>query len=76
MQDRVCPFTFALILNANIKGSQLYSFNCAGHGVFYDELEKFNCLFLQFLMGDASQHSVENTLENFSGNTSKSTSEK
>ncbi len=76
MQDRVCPFPFALILNANIKGSQLYSFNCAGHGLFYDELEKFNCLFLQFLMGDISQQFVENASENVSENASKSTSQK
>lgn len=47
--DKICSPEFAVILNKNIPGSQLFRFERTGHAVFYDELEKFNNLFLQFL---------------------------
>lgn len=47
--DRVCPFEFAVLLNKSIPGSELYRFEYSGHGIFYDELERFNFAFLQFL---------------------------
>lgn len=47
--DRICPFDFAILLNKSILGSELYRFEYSGHGIFYDELERFNNMFLQFL---------------------------
>lgn len=47
--DRKCPFEFAIMMHQGIKDSTLYPFYYSGHGVFYDELELFNCTFIQFL---------------------------
>ena len=47
--DKICPFEFALILNKGIHNSQLHRFELSGHGVFYDELEKFNQEFIDYL---------------------------
>lgn len=48
-KDEVVPFELALLLEEGIAGSRLFTFPCSGHGVFYDDLEKFNTCFLQFL---------------------------
>jgi len=48
-KDQVCPFEFAIEMNKGIRGSGLFSFKFSGHAVFYDELDKFNSTFLQFL---------------------------
>jgi non-heme chloroperoxidase len=47
--DRVCPYTFALEQNKAIRNSVLYRFDMSGHAIYYDELDKFNYNFLQFL---------------------------
>lgn len=47
--DQICPFEFALIMNEQIQHSKLYSFEYSGHGLFYDELEKFNQILSQIL---------------------------
>lgn len=47
--DRICPYDFALVLNREIKDSKLFRFEHSGHGIFYDELEKFNQEFSSFL---------------------------
>lgn len=49
MLDEICPFEFALELNKNIAGSELYAFEESGHGIFYDQLEEFNKKFIKFL---------------------------
>lgn len=40
--DRICPYEFALVMNKGIQNSELHRFDLSGHGIFYDELEKFN----------------------------------
>lgn len=47
--DQICPYEFALIMHESIKNSTLYTFENSGHGVFYDELEKFNSNLIDFL---------------------------
>ena len=47
--DKVCPYPFALEMQKGIKNSVLFRFDMSGHAVYYDELEKFNNTFLQFL---------------------------
>lgn len=48
-KDLICPYDFALQLNSGIRNSQLYTFEDSGHAVFYDELDRFNENFLEFL---------------------------
>lgn len=52
MQDQIVPFELGKIQNQSIPGSQLFAFENSGHGVFYDELERFNRCFFQFLKGE------------------------
>ncbi|ANE46933.1 alpha/beta hydrolase [Paenibacillus swuensis] len=47
--DQICPYEFALELHKGIPGSLLYPFEKSGHAIFYDELERFNATFLQFI---------------------------
>jgi len=47
--DQIVPFSSALQTHHLIKRSILFPFDCSGHGVFYDELEKFNYYFTQFI---------------------------
>jgi non-heme chloroperoxidase len=49
VHDQIVPFQSAMVLNTMIANSELYRFEYSGHGVFYDELEKFNACFIQFL---------------------------
>lgn len=42
VNDRVCYYPLALALHEGIAGSTLIPFEKAGHGLFYDEKEKFN----------------------------------
>lgn len=48
--DRIVPFQSALQLHKGITQSELFPFEHSGHGVFYDELDRFNHTFLQFLL--------------------------
>lgn len=47
--DRICPFGFAKIMQQSIPNSCLYEFEYSGHGLFYDEKDKFNKLLLEFM---------------------------
>lgn len=49
VHDKICDPEFATILNKKISGSQLYRFDYSGHAIFYDELDKFSSVLLQFL---------------------------
>ncbi|MCI1964650.1 MAG: alpha/beta hydrolase [Oscillospiraceae bacterium] len=49
--DKICPKELPLTLNRGIRNSKLYPFQKSGHAVFYDELEKFNQDFSNFLVG-------------------------
>lgn len=49
VKDRVVPFQSALETQKAIAGSELYPFENSGHGVFYDELLKFNNTLTIFL---------------------------
>lgn len=47
--DLICPFGFAKIMKEQIHYSELIPFEYSGHGLFYDELDKFNKVLLQIL---------------------------
>ena len=40
--DQVVPYPLGLVQNKGIAGSKLITFENSGHGLFYDEKEKFN----------------------------------
>jgi non-heme chloroperoxidase len=40
--DKICPFTFAEMMNKQIEFSKLIPFEESGHGLIYDEKDKFN----------------------------------
>lgn len=46
--DKICPYNLALAMNKGIEGSELVTFEKSGHGLFYDEREKFNQLVMDF----------------------------
>lgn len=48
-KDKVVPFELALLQQESIRRARLFSFENSGHGVFYDELSRFNQTFLTFL---------------------------
>ena len=47
-QDKICPFELAEAMAAGIKGSKLIRFENSGHGLFYEEKEKFNTEIMKF----------------------------
>jgi len=47
--DQICPYDLAILMHQGIKHSRLFPFLHSGHGVFYDELPRFNRKLLQFL---------------------------
>ncbi|ATP39514.1 alpha/beta hydrolase [Solibacillus sp. R5-41] len=49
IHDKVIPFTQAQELNQKIANSQLVPFQYSGHGLFWEEREKFNELLIQFI---------------------------
>lgn len=49
-RDEVVSYELGILQHKMIQTSQLFTFECSGHGVFYDELENFNCCFLDFVM--------------------------
>lgn len=49
--DQICPFDFALAMQQEIKNAQLFRFERSGHAVFYDELDRFNREFADYLGG-------------------------
>jgi len=42
IHDQVCPYPLGVALHAGIKNSRLVTFENSGHGLFYDEMDKFN----------------------------------
>jgi non-heme chloroperoxidase len=48
VQDRICPFELAKLMHAGIRGSELIPFTYSGHGLFYDEMKKFNRELIRF----------------------------
>lgn len=48
--DKVCPFVFAELLQAGIRGSKLIPFEYSGHGLFYSEMKKLNNELAHFIV--------------------------
>lgn len=42
IHDKVCPFPLAITQNQGIRGSKLVPFEFSGHGLFYEQRDKFN----------------------------------
>lgn len=49
VHDEICLFTLAEILNKSIRDSVLIPFENSGHGLFYEEREKFNEELIRFI---------------------------
>ena len=49
--DKICPFPFAQAQNEGIKNSKLVPFIYSGHGLFWEEREKFNKELTEFIEG-------------------------
>jgi non-heme chloroperoxidase len=49
LNDKVCHYPLALAQREGIRNAKLVSFDCCGHFLFYDQLEKFNKELVQFL---------------------------
>jgi non-heme chloroperoxidase len=49
IHDKIVPFELGEIQNKSIKNSKLIPFNYSGHGVFYDEKDKFNEELVKFV---------------------------
>jgi pimeloyl-ACP methyl ester carboxylesterase len=47
--DKVCSYDFAKVLHEHIADSRLVTFEKSGHGLFYDEREKFNKTIIDFV---------------------------
>lgn len=50
-QDQVLSNELAMIQQKGIRGSKLYTLENSGHGIMYDELEAFNCIFMNAVEG-------------------------
>lgn len=48
-KDKICNYGFATIMKRYIPNAELFTFENGGHATFYDELEKFNKTFIQFI---------------------------
>lgn len=49
LQDKICPFALAESMNTGIKGSKLISYENSGHGLFYEEKDRFNAELMNFI---------------------------
>jgi len=49
IHDQVVPYQLGVIQNQGIKNSKLTTFEDSGHGLFYDERDKFNKELVQFI---------------------------
>lgn len=49
VHDKVIPISQAYELNRQIKNSQLVTFHYSGHGLFWEERDKFNELLMEFI---------------------------
>ena len=48
-KDDIVPYELGVIQQEYIRGSKLFTFENSGHGIFYDELKKFNQQLLNYL---------------------------
>lgn len=48
-EDKICPFGLAEVMANGIQGAQLTKFEKSGHGLFYEEREKFNNELVRFV---------------------------
>ena len=48
-QDKICPFELAEAMMAGINGASLIRFENSGHGLFYEEKDKFNTALMNFV---------------------------
>lgn len=48
-KDKICPFELAEATAAGITGAKLIRFENSGHGLFYEEKEKFNTEIMKFV---------------------------
>lgn len=51
-EDKICPFEMAEITASNIRNCKLFPFENAGHGAYYDDLDRFNVTLVCFLNGE------------------------
>jgi len=49
IHDQVVPYELGIVQNQEIKNSKLITFEDSGHGLFYDERDKFNRGLIQFM---------------------------
>lgn len=49
IHDQVVPYQLGVVQNRGIRGSKLVTFENSGHGLFYDEMEKFNRELIRFI---------------------------
>lgn len=49
IHDKVCPFTLAVAQKEGIKNSKLVPFENSGHGLFWEQRDKFNKELVQFI---------------------------
>ncbi|MBF0544260.1 MAG: alpha/beta hydrolase [Candidatus Riflebacteria bacterium] len=47
--DKICPFQLGEALSAGIKGAKLVPFENSGHGLFFEEKDKFNKELMDFI---------------------------
>jgi pimeloyl-ACP methyl ester carboxylesterase len=47
--DKICPFELAQAMASEIKGVKLIRFENSGHGLFYEEKDKFNTEIMNFV---------------------------
>lgn len=48
-QDEIVPYELGVLQSQLIRDCTLFSFENSGHGIFYDELDRFNRCFLDFI---------------------------
>ncbi|MFO6495848.1 MULTISPECIES: alpha/beta fold hydrolase [Bacillus] len=65
IHDKVIPFSQAQQLNQNIRNSQLIPFHYSGHGLFWEERDRFNRILSQFI--DLPRRSGIQSQENGAG---------
>ena len=49
VHDQVCLFPLGVAQSEGIRGSRLVPFEDSGHGLFYDEKDKFNLELMNFV---------------------------
>lgn len=50
-KDKIVPGELAMMQHKNIANSRMYTLTNSGHGIMYDELEKFNKIFFSAIKG-------------------------